>query len=223
MNTHTMIRVDLCDLPDVFRDTPYYQMAVELGDTSTVCPSTCAYFRSTISSTTDLAHMLRTILFWGFQQTPWSVYEFVSNPPVDDPVNIQRLCAAVPDLDKSNVHRELLTLNNNYVDEAEVVCHGLPMLQFYVSTGRINLRSKFGRYFAVKAAKGSPHSDECVRWLESNQCRLSATPWETAANSGPKMKHEKTKRRRGKPRLPRGSGWRSDNNGGWIPTSTWVI
>ena len=77
-----MLSVRIRDLPSDFQNSAYYRSlnvpdedTTEEADPEILVPEKCTRLEPTMCTFDDLAHMLRTMLFWGFDQTPRTVWD----------------------------------------------------------------------------------------------------------------------------------------------------
>lgn len=126
-----MISVDVQQLPLCFRDSTYgktFELSLpgtNDADNFVLVPESCTRTDESITNMTELAHTLRTVLFWGFSATPtavWDAYvEIITNPTLAYGIGVGDrgdtlaeqcpalvfLCDHVPDLEKALVYKEL--------------------------------------------------------------------------------------------------------------------
>lgn len=129
-----MLSIRLCELPGLFRESEYFRsFDLRIEDTSSlsdasfhldadgnppICehqtvavPADCTRIDPILANIRDLEHMLRTMLFWGFDRTPepvWSVWTSIcQHYPI---TQMAKLGKNVPNLEKSAVFRELIAI-----------------------------------------------------------------------------------------------------------------
>ena len=103
----------LSDLPIEFHPSDYYQTLHQNTDNrherenenEFQTPPECTRTDFFIHTREDLAHMLRTVLFWGFPHTPESVWSYFlsrqKETESNDAFDITDLLTLVPDLEKT--------------------------------------------------------------------------------------------------------------------------
>lgn len=117
-----MISVCLPALPVQFHGTPYFRSLVSSGvgvgedDENVLVPVSCVFVNPEVETTDDLVCQLKTMLFWGFVDTPDTVFRFCLN---NSSWSIEQLKLDVPDIEKTHVYQELVVydyLSNVIVD-----------------------------------------------------------------------------------------------------------
>lgn len=137
---YSMLSIRLCELPGLFRESEYFRsfdlrleeapspsrnsaasFHLESDGNPPICehpidqtvnvPADCTRIDPILANVRDMEHMLRTMLFWGFDRTPESVWSVWTNICQHYPITqMAKLGKNVPNLEKSAVFRELIAI-----------------------------------------------------------------------------------------------------------------
>lgn len=170
MSVHPQIQVSVSDLPAVFRESSYGR-SLDSEDTETISvPTQCAHFHPEIIDDADLVHMLSTVLFWGLERTPVSVYRYCDG--LCD-LRITHLREQVPDLVKTHLYLEITALGRTSRKNKDTVINAGPNLLAFMIDHKMVTLSRMWTSSAAACGR-----IDCLRLLRSHGC-----PWNTDASA----------------------------------------
>ena len=181
-----MITLNIRDLSAEFRTSAFFQtLDLDLENESTAenntisVPENCTRIDPIIIDTNDLAHRLRTIIFWGFEQTPvavWDAYDTYITNYGDTPGLRAKLCALVPDMDLF-----ALGFDDINPDISQIIkSGGILLLEHIIRVKRIPLTTTL--LMATIAA--DTHTLAYFTYLHDLGCPVDACIVECAASCG---------------------------------------
>lgn len=150
-----MLHIPLSQLPAQFRSSDYYRICTEDymdEDEDITAPEECTRLNPEITNTDDLVHLLRTMMFWGFDHIPNTVRDYMfyrcqnalhfgDGRDFDHSLFVsilEQLLEQVPDLKMHPVYDELCVILNEQTDQNNAMYN-------YNSGDRETIRKRKGR------------------------------------------------------------------------------